>query len=102
MERFLYAQKNTRSRHIYIQVRCRYSAGLIFKYLNMTEENVIKVQTEGLSSIRVQVCADVLRMTIADHSQEGKSVSVTLSRQQVNDLAISLLILKKRLQSGVS
>ena len=68
----------------------------------MTEENVIKVQTEGLSSIRVQVCADVLRMTLADHSQEGKSVSVTLSRQQVNDLAISLLILKKRLQSGVS
>ena len=68
----------------------------------MTEENVIKVQTEGLSSIRVQVCADVLRMTVADHSQEGKSVSVTLSRQQVNDLAISLLILKKRLQGGVS
>ena len=67
----------------------------------MTEENVIKVQTEGLSSIRAQVCADVLRMTIADHS-EGKSVAVTLSRQQVNDLAISLLILKKRLQSGVS
>ena len=68
----------------------------------MAEENVIKVQTEGLSSIRVQGCADVLRMTIADHSQEGKSVSVTLSRQQVNDLAISLLILKKRLQGGVS
>ena len=68
----------------------------------MTEENVIKVQTEGLSSIRAQVCADVLRMTIADHSQEGKSVSVTLSSKQVNDLAISLLILKKRLQSGVS
>ena len=67
----------------------------------MAEENVIKVQTEGLSSIRVQVCADVLRMTIADHSEE-KSVSVTLSRQQVNDLAINLLILKKRLQSGVS
>lgn len=68
----------------------------------MTEENVIKVQTEGLSSIRVQVCADVLRMTIADYTQEGKSVSVTLNRKQVNDLAISLLILKKRLQSGVS
>ncbi len=68
----------------------------------MAEENVIKVQTEGLSSIRVQVCADVLRMTIADYTQEGKSVSVSLSRQQVNDLAISLLILKKRLQSGVS
>lgn len=68
----------------------------------MEEENVIKVQTEGLSSIRVQVCADVLRMTIADYTQEGKSVSVSLSRQQVNDLAISLLILKKRLQSGVS
>ena len=67
----------------------------------MTEENVIKVQTEGLSSIRVQVCADVLRMTIADHSQEGKSVSVSLSRKQVNDLAINLLILKKRL-CGVS
>ena len=68
----------------------------------MEEENVIKVQTEGLSSIRVQVCADVLRMTIADYTQEGKSVSVTLNRKQVNDLAISLLILKKRLQSGVS
>lgn len=68
----------------------------------MAEENVIKVQTEGLSSIRVQVCADVLRMTIADYTQEGKSVSVSLSRKQVNDLAISLLILKKRLQSGVS
>ena len=68
----------------------------------MTEENVIKVQTEGLSSIRVQVCALVLRMTIADHAQEGKSVSVSLNRKQVNDLAISLLILKKRLQSGVS
>lgn len=68
----------------------------------MTEENVIKVQTEGLSSIRVQVCADVLRMTITDYTREGKSVSVTLSRKQVNDLAISLLILKKRLQSGAS
>ena len=68
----------------------------------MTEKNVIKVQTEGLSSIRAQVCADVLRMTIADHSQEGKSVAVTLSRQQVNELAVNLLILKKRLQSGVS
>ena len=68
----------------------------------MTEENVIKVQTEGLSSIRVQVCADVLRMTLADYTQEGKSVSVTLNRKQVNDLAISLLILKKRLQGGVS
>ena len=68
----------------------------------MAEENVIKVQTEGLSSIRVQVCADVLRMTLADYTQEGKSVSVSLNRKQVNDLAISLLILKKRLQSGVS
>lgn len=68
----------------------------------MGEENVIKVQTEGLSSVHLQVYDDVLRMTIADHSQEGKSVSVTLSRQQVNDLAISLLILKKRLQGGVS
>ena len=68
----------------------------------MTEENVIKVQTEGLSSTRAQVCADVLRMTIADYKQEGKSVSVTLNRKQVNDLAISLLILKKRLQGGVS
>ena len=68
----------------------------------MEEENVIKVQTEGLSSIRVQVCADVLRMSIADYTQEGKSVSVSLNRKQVNDLAISLLILKKRLQSGVS
>ena len=68
----------------------------------MEEENVIKVQTEGLSIIRLQVCGEVLKMTVADHSQEGKSVSVTLSRQQVNDLAISLLILKKRLQGGVS
>ena len=68
----------------------------------MEEENVIKVQTEGLPSIHLQVCGDVLSLTIADHSQEGKSVSVTLSRQQVNDLAISLLILKKRLQGGVS
>lgn len=69
----------------------------------MEEENVIKVQTEGLSSIRVQVCADVLRMTITDYTREGKSVSVTLSRKQVNDLAVSLLILKKRLQeNGVS
>ena len=68
----------------------------------MTEENVIKDQTEGLSSIRVQVCDEVLRMTIADHAQEGKSVEVTLSRQQVNELAVNLLILKKRLQSGVS
>lgn len=68
----------------------------------MEEENVIKVQTAELSSIHLQVCGDVLSLTIADHSQEGKSVSVTLSRKQVNDLAISLLILKKRLQSGVS
>ncbi|MDY4627940.1 MAG: hypothetical protein SO440_03440 [Prevotella sp.] len=69
----------------------------------MEEENVIKVQTEGLSSVHLQVCNEVLRMTITDYTREGKSVSVTLSRQQVNDLAISLLILKKRLQeSGVS
>lgn len=68
----------------------------------MAGESIVKIQTEGLAFIRVQVCADVLRMTIADHSQEGKSVSVTLSRKQVNDLAISLLILKKRLQGGVS
>ena len=68
----------------------------------MEEENVIKVQTEGLPSIHLQVCGDVLSLTISDHSQEGKSVSVTLSRQQVNELAVNLLILKKRLQSGVS
>ena len=68
----------------------------------MEEENVIKVQTGELPSIHLQVCGDVLSLTIADHSQEGKSVSVTLSRKQVNDLAISLLILKKRLQSGAS
>lgn len=68
----------------------------------MEEENVIKVQTEGLSSVHLQVCGDVLSLTIADHSQEGKSVAVSLSRKQVNDLAISLLILKKRLQGGVS
>ena len=68
----------------------------------MEEENVIKVQTEGLPSIHLQVCGDVLSLTITDHSQEGKSVAVSLSRKQVNDLAISLLILKKRLQGGVS
>ena len=68
----------------------------------MAGESIVKIQTEGLSSIRVQVCADVLSLAIADHSQEGKSVSVSLNRKQVNDLAISLLILKKRLQSGVS
>ena len=68
----------------------------------MTEESIVKIQTEELSSIHLQVCGDVLSLTIADQSQEGKSVSVTLSRKQVNDLAISLLILKKRLQGGVS
>ena len=68
----------------------------------MTEESIVKIQTEELSSIHLQVCGDVLSLTIADHSQEGKSVSVTLSRQQVNELAVNLLILKKRLQSGVS
>ena len=68
----------------------------------MAGESIVKIQTEELSSIHLQVCGDVLSLTIADHSQEGKSVSVTLSRKQVNDLAISLLILKKRLQSGVS
>lgn len=68
----------------------------------MEEENVIKVQTGGLSSVHLQVCNEVLRMTITDYTREGKSVSVTLSRKQVNDLAISLLILKKRLQGGVS
>ena len=68
----------------------------------MAGESIVKIQTEELSSIHLQVCADVLSLTIADHSQEGKSVSVTLSRKQVNDLAISLLILKKRLQGGVS
>lgn len=65
-------------------------------------ENIIKVQTEELSSIHLQVCGDVLSLTITDYTREGKSVSVTLSRKQVNDLAISLLILKKRLQGGVS
>ena len=68
----------------------------------MAGESIVKIQTEELSSIHLQVCDDVLRMTIADHSQEGKSVAVTLSRQQVNELAVNLLILKKRLQSGVS
>lgn len=68
----------------------------------MAGEDIVKIQTEEISSVHLQVCDDVLRMTIADHSQEGKSVSVTLSRKQVNDLAISLLILKKRLQGGVS
>ena len=67
----------------------------------MAGEDIVKIQTEGLASVHLQVCGDVLRMTIADHSEE-KSVSVTLSSKQVNDLAISLLILKKRLQSGVS
>ena len=65
-------------------------------------EDIIKVQTEELSSIHLQVCGDVLSLTITDYTREGKSVSVTLSRKQVNDLAISLLILKKRLQGGVS
>ena len=68
----------------------------------MTGEDIVKVQTQEISSVHLQVCGDVLSLTIADHSQEGKSVAVTLSRKQVNDLAISLLILKKRLQSGVS
>lgn len=68
----------------------------------MEEENVIKVQTGGLSSVHLQVCNEVLSLTITDYTREGKSVSVTLSRKQVNDLAISLLILKKRLQSGAS
>ena len=68
----------------------------------MAGESIVKIQTEELSSIHLQVCGDVLSLTIADHSQEGKSVSVSLSRKQVNDLAISLLILKKRLQGGVS
>ena len=68
----------------------------------MAGESIVKIQTEELSSIHLQVCGDVLSLTIADHSQEGKSVSVTLSSKQVNDLAISLLILKKRLQGGVS
>ena len=68
----------------------------------MAGEDIVKIQTEGLASVHLQVCGDVLSLTIADHSQEGKSVSVTLSRKQVNDLAISLLILKKRLQGGAS
>ena len=68
----------------------------------MAGEDIVKIQTEGLASVHLQVCGDVLRMTIADHSQEGKSVSVSLSRKQVNELAVNLLILKKRLQSGVS
>lgn len=68
----------------------------------MAGESIVKIQTEELSSINLQVCGDVLSLTIADHSQEGKSVAVSLSRKQVNDLAISLLILKKRLQGGVS
>ena len=68
----------------------------------MTEGNGIKVQTQELSSVHLQVCGDVLNLTIADHSQEGKTVSVSLNSKQVNDLAVTLLILKKRLQSGVS
>ena len=68
----------------------------------MAGEDIVKIQTEELSSIHLQVCGDVLSLTITDYTREGKSVSVTLSRKQVNDLAISLLILKKRLQSGVS
>lgn len=68
----------------------------------MAGESIVKIQTEELSSIHLQACGDVLSLTIADHSQEGKSVAVSLSRKQVNDLAISLLILKKRLQGGVS
>ena len=68
----------------------------------MAGESIVKIQTEELSSIHLQVCGDVLSLTITDYTREGKSVSVTLSRKQVNDLAISLLILKKRLQSGAS
>ena len=68
----------------------------------MAGESIVKIQTEELSSIHLQVCGDVLSLTITDYTREGKSVSVTLSRKQVNDLAISLLILKKRLQGGVS
>ena len=68
----------------------------------MAGESIVKIQTEELSSVHLQVCGDVLSLTIADHSQEGKSVSVTLSRQQVNELAVNLLILKKRLQGGAS
>ena len=68
----------------------------------MAGESIVKIQTEELSSIHLQVCGDVLSLTITDYTREGKSVAVTLSRKQVNDLAISLLILKKRLQSGVS
>lgn len=68
----------------------------------MTGEDIVKVQTQEISSVHLQVCGDVLSLTIADHSQEGKSVSVSLSRKQVNELAVNLLILKKRLQSGVS
>ena len=68
----------------------------------MAGESIVKIQTEELSSIHLQVCGDVLSLTITDYTREGKSVSVTLSRKQVNDLAISLLILKKRLQCGVS
>ena len=68
----------------------------------MAGEDIVKIQTEEISSVHLQVCGDVLSLTIADHSQEGKSVSVSLSRKQVNELAVNLLILKKRLQSGVS
>ena len=68
----------------------------------MTGEDIVKVQTQEISSVHLQVCGDVLSLTITDYTREGKSVSVTLSRKQVNDLAISLLILKKRLQSGAS
>ena len=68
----------------------------------MTGEDIVKIQTEGLASVHLQVCGDVLSLTITDYTREGKSVAVTLSRQQVNELAVNLLILKKRLQSGVS
>ena len=72
----------------------------------MTEDIVIKVQTEGLSYISLQVCGENrarVLMRIADLLNPEKSISVLLNRNQINELAIELLILKKRLQeSGVS
>ena len=69
----------------------------------MAGEDIVKIQTEEISSVHLQVCGDVLRMTIADLLNPEKSISVLLNRNQINELAIELLILKKRLQeSGVS
>lgn len=66
------------------------------------QEAVRKVQADGNALIRLQVCesedGNVIGMTIADYSTSPeKSMFVPLSKQQTNDLAVKLLILKKQL-----